>query len=73
MVQNVYAIRDIVANEYGPPFVAVNDAVAIRSFKNIVPKALKDDYELRLLGFYDNSTGDIVAGIGIVEVSDAIN
>lgn len=66
MVTGLYAVRDIAADSYMAPFVAVNDAVAIRSFAF----AFKDDrstmasapgdYELMHIANYDNITGEVI-------------
>lgn len=65
MLNGIYCVRDLAADSYMPPFMAVNDAVAIRSFAY----AFKDDrstmasapgdYELVLIATYDQMTGII--------------
>ena len=55
MIFNVYTVFDIVAEEAGPPFTAVNDGIARRMFKNMnIPESLKSDYKLVRIGFYDS-------------------
>lgn len=55
MLFNIYVIYDKVAEEAGPPFVAVNDGVALRKYRDMqIPASLKDDYEMRCLGLYDS-------------------
>lgn len=64
MLYNVYSVYDKTAEEFGPPFVAVNDGVAKREFKNLgIPEALKDEYELHMLCTYDSKTGDLIPEI----------
>lgn len=52
---NVYVVWDSVAEEAGPPFVAVNDGIARRMYKNMnIPEALKGDYQLVRIGYYNS-------------------
>lgn len=52
----LYVVRDIVADDYGPIFEAVNDLVADRSFKQILRNAAyPNDFELHCLGFLDEN------------------
>jgi len=69
MVYKVYTIYDKVAEESGPPFTAVNDGVALRSFKEmaIIP-SLQDDYELRHVGFWDSLECAITPAITITQI-----
>lgn len=66
MVTGLYAVRDIAAQSYLAPFVAVNDAVAIRSFafafkdSGSAMAASPGDYELLRLADYDMVTGEII-------------
>lgn len=55
MIQRVYSIRDKVARECGPLFVAKNDGVALRQFRNLLKTdgVRPDDFELLLLGMFD--------------------
>lgn len=66
MVYKVYTVFDKVAEEAGPPFTAINDGVAIRSFKemNIIP-SLRGDYELYHIGFYDSVEASITPAVTI--------
>lgn len=64
MLYNVYSLKDLTAEEFGPPFVAVNDGIAKRQYKQMgIPDALKNEYELHMIGTYDSKTGDIVPEI----------
>lgn len=64
MMYNVYTIHDTIAKEYGPPFTAVNDKVAIRAYKNTgIPERLEKDYELVRIGTFDSIEGTIIPDI----------
>ncbi|MBS6276025.1 MAG: hypothetical protein KH423_07470 [Actinomycetaceae bacterium] len=59
------SVFDKVANLYSPVMVEVNKESAIRNFKigakqNAQISACPGDYELRLVGFWDDETGKIV-------------
>lgn len=58
MKVDMYAIKDVVSGAFAPPFLGKNDAVAIRSFrKTLGQNPFPDDYELYLIGGYDDETG----------------
>nr|QJB18792.1 MAG: nonstructural protein [Microvirus sp.] len=64
MITNLYAVYDKVAKEAGPPFTAVNDGIAKRSFKQMnIPEQLLGDYELHMIGAYDTVTMDLIPEI----------
>jgi len=54
----LYCIYDSLAEEAGPIFQAANDAVAARSFRNVVKdfKEGRQDYTLMKLGTYDEKS-----------------
>lgn len=55
MLYNIYVVNDKMAEEAGPPFVAVNDNVALRHYRNLgIPELVKNDYELLCIGTYDS-------------------
>lgn len=57
MLHNVYVVYDKLAEEAGPPFIAVNDAVAARKYNDLMrdcPQSLRADYELQMIGYYDS-------------------
>ena len=61
-MNNVYAIYDSCSGIFGDPFIAVNDAVAKRSFEYSlsdpsIPKYIRDDSVLYGIGFFDKQTG----------------
>lgn len=60
MINNIYTIKDKVAEECGPLFQAVNDAVAIRSTIKVLSQAVDPaDYALLRIGAYNTETGSI--------------
>lgn len=67
----LYTILDRIAEECGPIFEAVNDQVAMRSYRNLVkdfsPEA-KMEYRLYRLGTFDNKAIKLVAYEDPVEV-----
>lgn len=67
MIFNVYVVCDKLAEEAGPPFVAVNNAVALRQFKQMnIPEVLKDEYSLHLIGYYDSKEMIITPEVSII-------
>jgi len=55
MLYQVYVVKDLMAEEAGPPFTAVNDKVAVRQFKQMgIPKELTKEYELLKIGYFDS-------------------
>lgn len=53
-----YAVKDKVAEEFGPLYGAKNDNVAIRNFKQLIDKTITpDDYELWYIGTFDYVDG----------------
>lgn len=59
---NLYTVSDRVAGGCGPVFQAVNDGVAIRSFRNLmkdVPEHDRDAYVLLTVGTYEDSIPEI--------------
>lgn len=60
----MYCIYDKIAKLGAPPFVAVNDNVALRQFQNLMrenPLVNSDDYLLFKFGSYDDSKPLFVA------------
>ena len=52
---NIYTIYDKKAEEAGPPFVAVNDSVAVRNVcLTLSDQLYPEDYELVQIGEYDS-------------------
>lgn len=64
MKTQIYAVKDNVAGEYGPPFTAKNDGVAQRMFEQMLDKAIKNttEYDLYVIGSYDSDIAYIVTG-----------
>ena len=62
MKRGLYSICDTVAEEFGEPFLAVNDAIAVRCFHlglSKVDPMVKPDYRLYQVGFFDIESGMI--------------
>ncbi len=62
--KNLYSIRDLVAEEFAPVFVANNDSTAIRMCSetvkdNKIMSSHLSDYALYNLGSFDISSGEI--------------
>lgn len=59
---NVYSVRDKLAGEAGPPFIAVNDLVAMRQFKQMgIPESLRNEYELLRVGYWDSLNAELTS------------
>lgn len=59
----LYAIKDIVAKEFGPVFQAKNDQVAVRQVNNTfktMPPGEAEEFHLYRLGEFDQETGIIL-------------
>lgn len=53
----IYCIFDYAAEAGSPPFVAVNDAVAVRQYRNLLRESQNaNDYKLWLLGTFNDET-----------------
>lgn len=63
MIFNLYNVMDKVAEEYAPPFVAKNDAVALRQFNQMIKNLNVNDYDLNFIGKYDTDTGLITVSL----------
>lgn len=73
MVYNVYVVKDKLAEEAGPPFTAVNNSVAIRQYKQMgIPEALKDEYSLHLIGYYDSKEMSITPNVTIIALDTQV-
>lgn len=57
----LYCIKDKAADEFGPPFQAKTDAVALRMFNQLVEreKVTGIDYELYHVGAFDPVSGTL--------------
>lgn len=73
MTHKLYSIRDRAADQFGPVFQAVNDAVASRSMVRLmekVPSYDRDAFQLVCLGEFDDQTGNIVVtGVDVIDYS----
>lgn len=68
------SVFDKVSNLYSPVMTEVNQESAVRNFKlgakqNPQISACPDDYELRLVGFWDDETGKVVSFLGDTPVT----
>ena len=55
----LYTVYDRVAEEAGPCFLAVNDGVAVRNFRQLLASSsvvAEDEYVLYKIGSYDSKT-----------------
>lgn len=72
MILQMYNVKDKVSEEFAPPFVAKNDAVALRQFNNLINNLNPQDYSLYHIGQYDSDTGLITVTlpekIGVEEI-----
>jgi hypothetical protein len=66
MEKNLYSIVDTKSQLYSPPFVAQNDAIAIRMVMDILRNPdnnlsrYPEDHQLCCVGFWDEINGDIL-------------
>ena len=71
MVHKLYSVRDRAADQFGPVFQAINDAVASRSMVRLmekIPSYDRDAFQLVRLGSFDDETGNIsVTGCDVVD------
>lgn len=82
MNYGIYAIKDVKVG-FMQPFIQVNDAVAVREFRNIVNthssmvSANHTDMELYKLGTYNQDTGSIESNVSFlikgVDVYEPVN
>jgi len=63
MESRLYCIRDRVAEDSGPIFQAVNDAVAARSYRAFMAQnqVEEDEYSLLCIGTFDSGTSKLDA------------
>lgn len=76
MLYQVYTVRDKLAEESGPPFIAVNDKVAMRQYKAMnIPDSLKNEYELLMIGYFDSVDTTITPSVvyDVVESPEVAN
>lgn len=69
----LYAVRDEIAEEFGPLFTAKNDGVAKRKFDeliNTVDESVKGDYILYYMGMYVISTGGIFSELKEIKIGE---
>lgn len=77
MKTKAYSIYDRKALIYHTPFYAITDAVAVRTLSDVVADSNTifgrhpNDYQLYLVGEFDDSNGGLVATLPVVHVIDA--
>lgn len=72
VIMRIYSIRDSVACECAPPFVAKNDGIALRMFSQAIEKAdarIRYESKLLCLGKMDMTDGKIYPEVREVEVT----
>jgi len=53
-IRELYVIKDIIADDFGPVFEAVNEGTALRSFKRVVAKSdYPQDFQLYRIAYVD--------------------
>ena len=59
-MQGLYVVKDVPAQQFGPPMVARTEMVASRIFVQMLAqgKLAQADYELYQIGTYDEDTGE---------------
>ncbi len=72
MINNLYFIKDSLVG-FKPPFVAPNDAFAIRMFSSLVNsienndvKSNPGDYQLFCAGSFDDKTGELTSDVKFI-------
>jgi len=58
----LYTVYDRVAEEAGPCFLAINDGVAVRSYRQLIQSSgvvAEDEYVLYRIGSYDSKRMDV--------------
>jgi len=67
MKESLYSIKDTVTDEFGAPWPAKNDVIALRHFNQLQRRedphnsyhTHATDYELWRVGTFDSDTGDV--------------
>lgn len=61
MKMKLYCIRDNAANEFSTPYMAKNDATAMRIYRghmaNLPPNVPANEFSCVMVGEFDNETG----------------
>lgn len=69
MIYRCYAVKDLKAAAFAPPFFLGRDEVAVRTFADACKDPTHpmskhpDDYELHYLGEFDDETGKLLGGL----------
>lgn len=78
MKHNYYAMYDTVVEKFANPFMAENDAVAVRMFQNTLKQdevfALnKNDMELHRIGTFEDVDGNLFGELELVVKGKSFN
>ena len=65
----LYAIKDKIANEFGPIQQCKNDAVALRMYQSSLKDVNPEEFSLYQVGEIDTETGEIQPGLFLVEIT----
>lgn len=66
---NLYTVFDCAANEGGPLFQAVNDAVACRQYRQLLKEVNEpESYKLYRVGNYDSDDMELKPDVNPVEI-----
>lgn len=72
----LYSVYDSIAQEFGPLYEAVNDAVAYRKF-NMLIKDMDDsvvrDYSVYFCGVRDINTGGVFSEVRLLNIDDILD
>lgn len=73
-IESLYSVYDTTAEEFGPVFMARNDAVAKRAVINMMEKSevSVNEFKLHKLGTFNTSTGYIMYDQKEIDFSDAL-
>lgn len=73
MISYLYSVKDLVTGKFSAPFLADSDAAAVRCFSDMLHHQLADlprdrfnDYDLFVLGSFNDSSGQITDGLSDV-------
>jgi len=66
MISNLYSLKDMIAEFYSPPFLAANDATAVRSVEQAILGGqgniakYPEHFQLYMVARYDDSHGGVI-------------
>lgn len=73
--QELYVIRDIVAEEFGPVYQCKNEAVAVRRYLQIIKESCVNpaDYKLYRVGYITDETAELIPELYCVPQKNEYN